>query len=124
MLGSTPNVLAMVRSHVTEAPILSLTRNRVAKQNIGDKPGGLWYQVDGSWEQWCSCEMPHWAAKHKHKYVLEIDFTKVLVIDTPDKFLAFYDEYKHANATYTFMQRFEIDWTRVSKDYAGIDIPH
>lgn len=87
----------------------------------GCKPYGLWYGIDNSWIDFCESEMPEWVSPHRYK--LDIDMSKVLVVDTIEKM---YDMNKHVVNTeeYFHLKNYDIDWTYFDKKgYKGIEIP-
>ena len=89
------------------------------QSNALDKPKGLWYQINGSWNEWCSIEMPQWLEK-KIDWELSIDKSNVLIIDTLEKFNLFETKYC---AKHPFLPSNNyINWKKVSKDYDGIEI--
>lgn len=94
---------------------------RTYKQRPGNKPSGFWYGIDNSWIDWCSNEMPEWVTPHRYK--LEIDMSKVLVVDTIEKM---YDLNKFVVNTDEYFNRYnyDIDWAVFDKmGYKGIEIP-
>ena len=84
------------------------------------KPDGLWYACGDSWIEWTKSQEPGWL--EKSKYLYEISTTsRVLVINTPEKFGAFEKEYIYTGpGAYKDIRK--IDWARVAKDHAGIEI--
>jgi hypothetical protein len=95
---------------------------RPAKQRekAGYKPQGLWYACGDSWIEWTKSEQPDWL--EKSKYLYEISTTpSILVIDTPEKFKAFEEEYVDNGPNADKFSNW-IDWVRVAKDYDGIEI--
>lgn len=88
------------------------------------KPKGLWYQIDGSWKEWCDMEMPDWAYRITHEYELELDMSNMLVIDTPEKFIAFSNEYSRDYDEGRIYHNKYIDWPLVASRYTGIEITH
>lgn len=94
---------------------------RTYLQRTGSKPNGFWYGIDNSWIDWCESEMPEWVTPHKYK--LEIDMSKVLVVDTIEKM---HDMNKHVVNTeeYFYRHNYDIDWPYFEKQgYKGIEIP-
>lgn len=86
------------------------------------KPQGLWYSCEGSnlgWKEWCEAE-DFRIEDLTHGYVLEIDFTQMLVIRTTEELDAFHDEYNIEIIPSIKMRR--IDWEAVAKRYTGIEI--
>ena len=88
------------------------------------KPMGLWYAIGTEWIDWVESEMPDWIGDKFYK--LETT-SKVLKVDTPQKFQALIKEY----GTYTPLLRYDpnpkrdnrIDWLKIANaGYAGIEI--
>lgn len=84
------------------------------------KPKGLWYQLNDSWKEWCSYEMPHWLQDYNYEYILEIDYTNILVITNEIELILFHEEYKKSIDISLSLKL--IDWEKVSKKYKGIEI--
>lgn len=95
--------------------------DRKYKQKPGSKPNGFWYGIDNSWVDWCTSEMPEWVTPNRYR--LEVDMTKVLVVDTIEKM---YDLNRHVVNTDEYFHRYnyDIDWCHFEKlGYKGIEIP-
>ena len=88
------------------------------------KPNGVWYSCYNSWYSWTKREMPNWL----YKYIHEINFNKNILTDidnkNKDKVLVlnkirdielFHKRYYNPN------DKDFIDWTKVTKDYGGIE---
>jgi len=93
-----------------------------ALQSDQFKPKGLWYGINFSWLEWMRSEEPQWEG-HLN-YLLDIDFTHILQLDTVDKILQFSNEYKieykdcpHLSAKGSWM-----NWDLVASHYDGIEI--
>lgn len=108
-----------IRSHFTRSENLVVTEKEY-KQNWF-KPIGFWYEIDNSWEEWLGGNMPHWfKERYNYKFKIEIDFANILIIDTPEKFIKFHEEFsgnERPNDPYP-----QIDWQLVSQLYDGIEI--
>ena len=94
---------------------------RTYLQRTASKPTGFWYGIDNAWIDWCESEMPEWVTPHRYK--LDIDMSKVLVVDTIEKMR---DMNKHVVNTDEYFHKFnyDIDWTYFDKKgYKGIEIP-
>lgn len=98
------------------------------KQKIGTKPEGLWYECqDGSttnWKDFCTYEMSS-GYKYDQTYNVVLNDYEILFIPDEHHFEKFYKMYSvnhpadpDGSKGYDKM----IDWPRVSKDYAGIEI--
>ena len=113
----------MKNSHLTREKEFKL-ENRIYKcSNSSDKPTGLWYQINDSWEEWCEYEMPHWLGPNSrgaYKVNIEIDKSNVLVIKTLEEFDNFHNRYRALNTYYN--RSVNINWERVSEKYDGIEI--
>ena len=113
----------MKNSHLTRQKDFKLERKLYSCSHSSDKPKGLWYQINDSWEEWCEHEMPQWLGagnRGAFKINLEIDKTNVLVIKTLKEFDNFHNKYC---SLHPFMNKSTfINWERVSEDYDGIEI--
>lgn len=95
--------------------------SRTYLQRAASKPTGFWYGIDNSWIDWCESEMPEWVTPHRYK--LDIDMSKVLVVDTIEKMR---DINKHVVNTDEYFHKFnyDVDWAYFEKKgYKGIEIP-
>lgn len=113
----------MIRTHHTNKKVIDL--NKIYKPKFDDptcKPAGLWYDIDGSWREWCDSEMPDWT--HKYSFELEIDITDMLIIDTEEKFMNFFNKYGEIPVRYglTDDRHKMIKWNIVKDQYSGIEI--
>ena len=81
------------------------------------KPNGLWYSADAVWKKWCESEEFR-TDQVVVETELEINLTKILVIDTIDKFDAFNEEFMIES----YGQYEEINWSKVASKYGGIEI--
>jgi len=108
-----------IRAHFTNSENL-IIQEQERKQNWF-KPLGFWYEIDNSWEQWVSNEMPDWLTqRYPYKFRIEIDLTNILVIDTPEKFIKFHEEFSGREKPDDYYR--QIDWPLVSQVYDGIEI--
>jgi hypothetical protein len=113
------------RSHLSQEPISKIwdVDQSVLQSFLPDiKPHGFWYQVDHEWEEWCSCNMPAWVKPNRCS--IEVDHSRMIVIDSFEKLKAFSLKYKYKTiTTRQLTSEFRtIDWSRVAADYAGIEI--
>lgn len=94
------------------------------------KPAGLWYDINNSWTDWCK-ENTKW--KHENHFELEVDLSKILLLDSVEKTKAFHAEYSEFASYYTHLPKDykedewdwitkHINWKRVSEKYSGIEI--
>jgi len=108
-------------THLTAKPI-SILENSEQKYSPEFKPQGIWYQVDNSWRDWCSSEMPHWLADYKHEFLFDIDYTNIYVISNEQELREFTTNYqKKIQSDYPYKA---IDWRTLAKEYKGIEIPN
>jgi hypothetical protein len=82
------------------------------------KPRGFWVSVKGEddWPNWCQSEdfnSHRLAVCHR----VEIDYSKILVIDNPEKFLKFEHDFCAAIQGFTCIR-----WGKVAAEYSGIII--
>jgi len=110
------NLNETIRSTNTTNRVLDLNK----KYNVGKtvKPNGLWYEIDGDWIKKCSIDMPHMI--RKYNIILDIDLTNILVLDSYEKGVIFYEKF---NKDYGHGQE-RILWEQVVKSYKGIEIPN
>ena len=107
----------MKKVHHTENDLINLKESNY-NQAQTMKPKGLWYDVDLSWLDWCKSEMPDWT--YKNHFKLDIDESKILIIDTKEKLIEFDKEYsKKIDETLSIHY---IDWELVATKYSGIEI--
>ena len=86
------------------------------------KPKGLWYACDKDWKRFVQSEMPRWADDYNHKYLLDVNLSRMCVIRTEKEMEEFHSEYSYiANPRYDVVPN-AIDWVAVSRDYDGIEI--
>jgi len=82
------------------------------------KPAGLWYSLNTEWVDWLTGE--NWLERIAANNIeIEVDLSKVLVLDTLEKIIDFQLEYK----MFALERLLEvINWKRVALDYTGIEI--
>jgi hypothetical protein len=87
-------------------------------QSVGHKPIGFLVSVQDKddWFNWCM-EEEFCTYRLAIRHEVEIDFSSILVIDTPEKLEAFQDKYSAHNYFNTF-----IHWPRVASKYSEIII--
>ena len=98
-------------------------------QKIGNKPEGLWYECqDGSstsWKEFCAYELTGGANRYDSSYNVILNDSEILFIPDEHHFEKFYKMYS-TNPPYDpdGSKGFDkmIDWPKVSKHYAGIEI--
>lgn len=78
------------------------------------KPVGLWYSINGEWEQWVLENMDSW--KRKYTHIIDVDTSKLLIISTLEALDTFIDKYK-SNREYRTLQ-----WGKlIDEGYYGIE---
>jgi hypothetical protein len=84
------------------------------------KPRGLWYECNKGWKEFVQREMPSWAEGYGHKYLLDVNLSRMCVIRTEKELNDFHDRYSFVIDN----RRGEegINWLAVSRDYDGIEI--
>lgn len=88
------------------------------KQTIGYKPKGIWYGFDTSWHDWCRQEQLYsWLDGADYEVCIP-NHLNILQCSTADDLFSFTREY---NTTRKYNTS-GIDWTKVIKDYDGIEI--
>lgn len=88
------------------------------KYELDDKPKGFWYSCEHEWLNWVRIEMPD--REEEHYYDVQLDYSKILIIDTFDKFKEFDTKYGVTQSS-SYGDRY-INWKKVSQDYSGIEI--
>ena len=109
----------MNRVHLTSKPFTGFLGD-IIPQKVAMKPKGLWYSVGDEWEEWCKSEMPH--CVHKHKYSLEIDTKKLLILTNENV----QDFSRNNNVPLSGMgaydMGYQLDWPRIAKTYYGVEV--
>jgi len=82
------------------------------------KPNGLWYSIDGEWEDWCRDNMNHWIKKYNIE--LTIDESKILILKTIHQVDRFREEFESVSDYSDLIK--EVDWEKVKQWYPGIEI--
>ncbi len=99
--------------HYSAKPIHTL--RDLSPKEVGKlimKPNGLWLSEEDSWKEWCNDSCMFNLSK-AIKYEATIDLSKLYVIDSIESLNALQQEYYDK-------RKFGINWTEVSKKYAGI----
>ena len=106
------------RLHYSKKPI-GRPRTRTLELTVDHKPSGLWYSVDGGWEEWCrddaEWDLPPFV------YAVEVDEDKILQLTTVSQLDDFHDDYR-AGESHEEYRRDWIDWARVGEQWGGIEI--
>lgn len=78
------------------------------------KPKGIWYSLANEWAEYIKYDAPDWASDYTNVFLLDIDFSKILKIDTSEKLLSF--NRKYANNMF-------VDWAALQEEgYCGVEI--
>jgi len=85
------------------------------------KPKGLWYACGKDWKRFVQSEMPTWADEYTHKYLLDVNLSRMCVIRTEEEMEAFHIKYSYRASPSAVVPN-AIDWAEVARDYDGIEI--
>jgi hypothetical protein len=102
---------------MSHEPEIEFRNTPISDQSIKSKPKGLWYGFGTSWLDWIKSEMPHWERDYMH--IIEINPDKILTINSREELDLFTKKYGAKLSDYYNL----IDWSKVAKDYSGIEIP-
>ena len=110
----------MLRTHYSANPVdgLRLVEQPECNREVM-KPRGLWYGVDGEWEEWCRSEMPEWLTGGL-LYSVRLGSERVLRIATLADLDSFAAEYRLADPVSSYFGG--IDWRKVADRFDGIEI--
>jgi hypothetical protein len=103
---------------ITMEPRASLNGDKIIYSPVDQpnkpmaKPFGLWYSIGTEWIDWVRMEMPQW--ERDHAFLLDIDDSRLLKINTYHDLKLFNEEYG--------IDTYYVDWKRVSEKYGGIEI--
>ncbi len=100
---------------VSPSQNLQFQDSLVGTQSTEFKPRGLWYSLGMEWIEFLRDEMPNGAKNRTYLYEIQINPSKVLIIDTEEKFIEFNSIYSIQNDEY-------VDWKKVAQSYSGIEI--
>jgi len=82
------------------------------------KPKGIWYSLASEWVEFLIYQAPEWASNYTNVFLLDIDFSKILKIDSTEKFETFNKDYANGIHGDWF-----VDWTAIQKEgYKGVEI--
>lgn len=105
------------RVHFSTEPIIDVLSVAPDRGSFPSKPSGLWYSVGDEWEKWCESEGFR-DCFTQHRYVLDVDLSRVLRLDSAAAIRSFSRAHALAGAA-----RHGIDWTAVAdRGWAGIEI--
>ena len=94
---------------------IEMDLGRTYQQSIDMKPNGLWYSFNNEWENFCKIQQLEWVGKNN--FHLEIDYSKILLIENKTDLIEFI--LKYSKKLYAMDM---IDWNKVSNDYSGIEL--
>lgn len=87
------------------------------------KPTGTWYSLGQEWIRWISEQGLDWYQQYNNVYMLNIDYSNILRINTVDKLKLFEKTYKADVVQWMgTVKILNIDWKKVSENYKGIEI--
>jgi len=104
------------RLHYSEAPRTLSPCTYIQRHDV--KPTGVWYS-DHEWREWCEGE-EFGLARLKHVTRLELDMSRILLLQSPYDMDQFQKEYEGPWLESTIMMA--INWPVVAERYAGIEI--
>lgn len=82
---------------------------------INRKPKGLWYSLGNEWADFLKFDAANWASSYSSVFVLDLNFRKILKIDTPEKLIVF-DKNHSRGDDY-------VDWAVLQRlGYSGVEI--
>lgn len=105
----------MIRRINTDSKLIQIDRE-YQQDKFWHKPEGLWYALNNEWIEWCNGNQPEWIKSNNID--IEVDLSKILVIETIDQLKYFSDKFSNEIA----FKIKHIDWKKVSDQYSGIEI--
>lgn len=82
------------------------------------KPCGLWYSFGSEWADFVKNNLPE-KSNTKNKIILNVNFKKILLLDSKEKCISFYEKYHYTGEEIDFP---EINWSLVADEYYGIEV--
>lgn len=85
-------------THITKRQLQTLHDSPQPAHPLGDaqwtagKPKGFWYEVDGSWRDWCRDQGMGWA-DGIYLYAVDLDALNILRLTTIEQVRAFHEEW-------------------------------
>jgi len=107
--STTPTIL------VKEDVLVLPGEKEIQPKGIDSKPEGLWYATGNGWKSFVSSA--YTPKLYRNEYTLELDYSKILVIDTEEKLINF--DIKYGGFDYG---RGGINWNKVQEDWSGVQI--
>jgi hypothetical protein len=90
-----------------------------AMHTVFSKPTGTWYARGEEWMRFLLGEWQSALTKYSHAFMIDIDYTSMLRINTEKKMDEFEKRWvNQIEGSYLY----GIDWTEVAKQYKGIEI--
>lgn len=121
---SVPVSQATRRVHYASGPVVLDRSRKYLESARGFKPDGLWYSVESGneddWASWCRGEDYNLEGL-RFAHNVEIDFSSILVIETPEALLDF-DRQFRASEVPGSLRFDQINWGEVVALYDGIEI--
>lgn len=100
-------------------PITTFRDVKQVRGGVYQKPIGLWYSCDRDWKRYVQTEMPSWAESYRYKYLLDVNLSRMCLLQTEGEINEFHDKYCFKIDKWG---EEGIDWVAVSRDYDGIEI--
>lgn len=108
----------MTRSHWSAKRFTYKARKY--EQEVGRKPSGFWYDVDGDWARFCRGD--EWNLDGLlYRYAVDVNAMLVLRVNGLRELDGFHARFR-APDKYGIRGRWDIDWPRLAKVYDGIEI--
>jgi hypothetical protein len=108
-----------------DAPPQSGIVKQVNDVKYPPKPKGLWYATGDAWLKFVKYDYTQKISEYNKILKLNLDLSRMLIIDTEEKFLAFEKEYVWDDPQYRVggesMVQY-VNWGDVGEKYAGIEI--
>ena len=86
------------------------------------KPVGTWYALGEEWAKWLSSDMPEWWNRYDRIYMIDLDYSNILRLNTIQKMRKFESEYSASGNFEGYGLVKGIDWSKVKQHYKGIEI--
>jgi hypothetical protein len=113
------NLSQFLMKYHPEARIVLTNKETIENVNVNQvsrkqKPNGIWYSLANEWVDYLKYDAPEMAPNYTNAFSLDIDYTKVLKIDSPEKFLEFHKKYSDGMF---------VDWKAIQNEgYCGVEI--
>lgn len=117
------------RFHLSPDPIAKMGTTYRRLLGVADyKPRGLWYDLNGSWVDMLMEDAKYamWALNRldesNYVYKVTVDKSKILVINSVKKAVAFTNKYGVVLPSHGYKYNFLINWKKVAREYDGIEV--